>query len=229
MRLVVLLLCLVFATLAIASSVSAQAPPTNVTNRCPGHIRNICVGWDDPAASFASFIVTLTNTLTGLVHGPITVTGATSWRFNGLNAATPYSALVTGVVGGTGLQVSAAAVTFTTDPADPKLDPTLDIRNIVCDSVLVTTTVPSRNVIQCSWTAAAQLLTRLVIKWRCLSEVRERDSNKLRIFGAAAQATSIQLNVNRDVATCTVHFHAYYVRRPATRHQLTVVMGVTGL
>jgi hypothetical protein len=201
--------------------------PLNVTNRCPNHIVNICVGWENPATiTYASFIVTYTTLATSAVSVTPVLTGS-SIRINGLTPATSYSFVIVGLAANGQQSLATTAVTFTTDPADPKLDPTLDINNIVCDSVLDAT--ENRYDVDCTWSAAAQLLTRLIVKWRCVSPIRENDRNKVRLYGTAAQATSYSFHVHRDVATCTLYFHAYYIRRPASRHQLTVVMGSSGL
>jgi hypothetical protein len=210
-------------SISVTPSLAVGLPaPTNVVNRCVGHIINICPSWANPAGVvYASFIVTYTDLTTSAVVSFSTTT--LSGRVTNLAPSTGYSFVVTGVTAGGVQGTPSAPVTFTTDPTDPKLDPLKDIHNIVCDSVNDTTT--GRLVIQCSWLPATETLTRLVIKWRCVSPIRENNRNKKRLFGAAAQATAVTLNVNRDVATCTVYFHAYYIRRPSNRVQLTVLMG----
>jgi hypothetical protein len=146
-----------------------------------------------------------------------------SGRITNLLPETSYDITVRGILASGLTSAPSTVATFVTAAADPKADPTLDISNIVCVSAIDATT--ERSVISCSWTAAAETLTRLVIKYRCVSVVRKNSSNKKRLYGAAAQVTSINLNVNRDVATCAVFFRAYYARRPATRTGLTVIMG----
>jgi hypothetical protein len=149
-------------------------------------------------------------------------TSSDSGRVTNLLPSTSYDFTVVGVTASGLHSLASTPVTFTTDPTDAKIDPAKDINNIVCVSAVTST---GRTVINCSWNAAAERLTRLVIKWRCVSEIRENDANKKRLYGNGAQVTSVTLNVNRDVATCYVFLRAYYARRPATRHALTVIMG----
>jgi hypothetical protein len=149
-------------------------------------------------------------------------TSSLSGRITNLLPATSYDVTVIGILASGLASASSTVATFTTD-TDPKVDPTLNINNIVCVSAIDATT--ERSVINCSWNAAAETLTRLVIKWRCSSPIGKNSSNKKRLFGAAAQATSVTLAVNRGVATCAVFFRAYYARRPAARIGLTVIMG----
>jgi len=200
--------------------------PINVINACLNHDKYICPEWSDPTnpATYVSYIVSFTPT--GGVATTVT-TLQTSGRISGLTPGTDYVFIITGVTAG-GIQgLPSAPVTFTTSLHT-------DLSNIVCDSVKDSTT--RRAVIQCTWTAASPPPDRLVIKWRCVSVIRLPDSHKKRFFGAAAAITSVQLNVNRDVATCTVFIHPYYIRqvgppaiiRPGTRRSVTVIMGQAG-
>jgi len=192
----------------------------NIQNLCLHHIINVCPSWSDPPGFvFVQYIVTISTG--GVVVGTFT-TSQTSGRITNLLPNTAYDVTVQGFEkNGLGSLVSAP-VTFTTDPADAKIVPTEDIHNITCVSAKDPTS--GRAVINCNWLAANPISpSRLSIKWRCVSDIRLPDSNHKKLYGAAAAVTSVTLKVNRDVATCTIYFKAYYPRRPATRHVLTVL------
>jgi len=192
----------------------------NVQNLCLHHIINICPSWSaPPGIIFTSYLVTFSTG--GVVVGSFR-TSRTSGRVTNLTPNTAYAFTVQGFeASGLGSLVSAP-VTFTTDPADAKIVPSEDIHNITCVSAKNPAT--GRAVINCNWQAASPISpSRLSIKWRCVSAIRLPDTNHKKLFGAAAAATSVTLKINRDVATCTIYFKAYYPRRPATRHVLTVL------
>jgi len=204
-----------------SNTVTPPPAPINVVNLCLNHDTYICPSWTVPAGVYVSYIVAFTPT--GGATTTVT-TFQTSGRVSGLTPGTDYVFVITGVTA-SGLQgIPSAPVTFTTSLHT-------DLSNIVCDDVRDGTT--RRNVIQCTWTAASPPPDRLVIKWRCVSAIRLPDSHKKRYYGAGAAITSVQLNVHRDVATCTVFFHPYYIRqvgppaiiRPGTRRSVTVIMG----
>jgi len=194
-----------------------------VVNLCKNHSQNICPSWQNPPGfKFASFIVTFTPQTCATPPCPTntTTTITTSGRLSHLTPSTTYTITVQGVTA-SGLLSLIATATFTTAAAD------VDISNIVCTEG--TNSATHRKVINCNWGAATPPLRELNIKWRCVSTIREPDTNKIRLFasgpaGHNSAITSIQLQVNRDVATCTVSFHAYFKSRPARRHVLTVVM-----
>jgi len=210
-------------TLSASATNTVTPPPApfNVTNLCKNHIINICPSWSVPAGFvYTSFLVTVSNTTTTSTF----LSSFTSGRITNLAPNTAYTVTVQGFeASGFGSLISAPVV-FTTSPQDPKLNATLDIHNITCVSFKNTT----RSVIKCSWLPASPTPpTFLSIKWRCVSPIREPDSNHKRIYQkkGAATITAVILHVNRDVATCTVFIKAHYPRRPATRHVLTVIAG----
>jgi len=199
-------------------------PPAviNVQNLCKNHSQNICPSWQDPPGfNYVSFIVKFTPQTCANPPCPTntTTTIKTSGRISHLTPSTTYTFVIQGVTAGGLISLPATAI-FTTAP------PNIDISNIVC--VEGTNSATHRKVINCNWTAASPTLRELNIKWRCVSPIREPDSNKIKLFPNEAGnrnsgITSIQLEVNRDVTTCTVSFHAYFKAHPATRHVLTVI------
>jgi len=208
-----------------ASPTNSPPAPINVINACPNHIIHICPSWSNPTGfSYPQYEVSFIQSGCATCTATTFLTSQRSGRVSNLLPATSYDFTIVGILGNGVRSLPSTAVTFTTDPSDPKLDPTKDINNIVCNSVYDTT--EERFEINCTWNAAAEALTRLVIKWRCTSPIRKNASNKKRLYGAKAQATAVTLHVHRDVATCAVFFRAYYARRPANRHALTVIMGL---
>jgi len=164
--------------------------------------------------------VTVSNTTTTSTF----LSSFTSGRITNLAPNTAYTVTVQGFEASGLASFVSTPVVFTTSPQDPKLNSTLDIHNVTCVSFKNST----RSVIKCTWLAASPTPpNHLSIKWRCVSPIREPDSNHKRIYQkkGAATITSVILHVNRDVATCTVYIKAYYPRRPATRHILTVIAG----
>jgi len=147
-----------------------------------------------------------------------------SGRISGLLPATTYDVFVVGITGAGVSSLPSTTVSFTTDPADAKLDPTRDITNVQCDDLKNTAT--GRYEITCTWTAATPVTpTRINAKVRCVSAIREPLLVRKSLYGAAAAATTVTFHVNRDVATCAVRLRAYYPRRPASSHSLTVITG----
>jgi len=195
--------------------------PIGLTNRCLNHIVNICPSWaNPPGIVFNSF--NLIYRVTGTVTPPNVINvRTTSGRVTSLLPATSYDFQVQGILNGVSSLLSATSV-FVTAAADPKKDPTRDIRNIACTNIKSTTT--RRSVILCTWSAALDPVLELRIKAHCQSPIREPNEVRKHLFGARAQATTVTLNLNRDVATCELYFKARYARRPASRHHLTVVM-----
>jgi len=201
----------------------AQGPgPVNVLNYCQGHIVNICPGWDDPAgAVFTSYEVSYA--IQGQAPTLVTVT-TRSTQISGLLGGNVYDFIITGIDAGGVRSLPSATTSFTTDPNDAKSDPALDINNIVCDD----TKDPAdhdRIEIACSWGAAAVTPLRINTKCRCSSAIREPLTIRKSLYGTNAAATTITFHVHRDVATCYIKFRAYYTRRPASRHSLTVIIG----
>lgn len=207
---------------------SATTPPgpavVLLDNRCKNHIVNICPTWSDPAGTFyPRYVVTVSPACAKCNPAFPFLTSSTSGRIKGFLPGTTYTITVFGI-SSKGVLSLPATLTVTTAPADPKLDPTLDISNIVCVNSLSSST--GRSVITCTWTAAAPTAPfRISIHYKCSSAIREPDSHKRNYYGARAAGTSLTLNVNRDVATCTLRFKAYYKRRPASVHFVTVVTG----
>jgi len=145
----------------------------------------------------------------------------TSTRIPGLTPSTSYDFTVTGVVfvNAENIQsVPSAVSTFVTAAPDAKLNPNEDIHNINCVQFIDNL---HRVSINCSWTAPVAPgvnPTRIGVKCHCISQIREPVLIHKRLFGAKASATSVVFHVHRDVTTCAIYLHAYYPRRPATRH-----------
>jgi len=207
---------------------SATTPPGPavilVDNRCKNHIVNACPIWSDPPGVFyPRYLVTISPACVGCSPAFPFTTTRTSGRIKGFLPATTYTITIQGI-STKGVLSLPAPLTFTTAPADPKLNPTLDISNIVCTNTINTLT--DRSVITCTWNPAAPTPPfRISIKYKCTSAIREPDSHKRNYYGARAAGTTITLNANRDVATCTLRFKAYYPRRAASLHFVTVIMG----
>jgi len=213
--------------LGLVLQVSAQQPaaPVNVINRCLNHIVNICPGWSDPAGVvFATYEVSYVVQGSGAI--PTIINFATnSGQVSGLLPATTYDFFVTGITGAGVRSLPSITVAFTTDPADAKLDPTRDITNIQCND-LKDTASHDRYEIVCTWTAAAPVTPiRINAKVHCVSAIREPLTVRKNFYGTAAAATTVTFHVHRDVATCAVYLRAFYPRRPASRHSLTVITG----
>lgn len=206
-----------------SNTVTPPPAPTTPTNGCPNHIINICPVWNPPAGVvFAHY--NLYFRVTGSTAAPtVFQVSGNSVRITNLTPSTSYDFAVEGVLANGVRSILSGTATFVTAAPDPKRDKARDISNIVCNNVKSSTT--NRSVIQCSWTAAQDTILELRVKASCVSEIREPNEVRKKLFGTRAQATSITLNMNRDVATCEVFIKARYARRLASRHHLTVVMG----
>jgi hypothetical protein len=207
-----------------SNTVTPPPAPVNLQNLCKNHIINICPSWSDPPGfTYVAYLVTFVQSGCATCTPISFTTTRQSGRVTNLLPNTPYDFTVQGF-DATGLaSLVSAPTTFTTAAADAKINPNLDIHNITCVSAKDSTT--GRSVISCNWLAANPAPVSLNIKWRCTSPIRKPDEHRKKLFKSAAAVTSIILKVNRDVATCNVYFHAYYARRPATRHSLVVVTG----
>lgn len=209
------------ATPSWTQTVPSPPAPVGLVNRCLNHIVNICPSWSNPPGIvFQSF--NLIYRVTGTVTPPNVISvRSTSGRVTSLLPATSYDFNVEGILNGVTSLLSTTSV-FVTAAADPKLVKTRDITNIACTNVKSATT--RRSVILCTWTAALDPVLELRVKAHCQSPIREPNEVRKHYFGSRALATTITLNLNRDVATCEVFIKARYARRPASRHHLTVIM-----
>jgi len=221
---------------SIASSVSAAAspsqtgsttetypqpmPPVNLDNICKGHIINICPEWEEPQG-FKFGVYRLYYTAQGSPTVDVIRTSQLSLQITDLAPQTLYDVWVQGQDKNGVWSANSSIVTMTTDPADPKYDPTRDIQGFSCSK----TTNPSnnRNAALCSWTAALDTVRQINYKVRCSSANTEPTLVRRRVYGAnAATATSAFFAINRNDATCVFKARFYYTRRPTARHSFTL-------
>jgi len=199
------------------SNTYPQPPaPINLANICLHHIQAICPQWANPGGfNFDLFRFYYTAQGSGIVN-KVTLSGFDT-LVTGLNPATLYDTWIQGVDSHNGVwSANSTILTMTTDPADPKKDPTRDIQGFSCSK---TTTVNNRVGALCTWTAALDTVRQINFKVHCVSTLREPNLIRKRVFGAAAAAlTSEMFAVNRDVGTCTIKARFYYTRRPTARH-----------
>jgi hypothetical protein len=204
-----------------SASVTYPRPPTVVglENFCKGHITNICPAWSDPAGFvFVEYEITISNgTFSNTFRWP-----NTSVRISNLAPNTNYNITVEGVLAN-GVRSLPSSISVTTDAADAKIDPALDIRNIACVSA-IDPADHNRVEVDCTWTAAATTPSRIAVKVRCVSDIREPLFIRKKFFGARAAVTSYTFHVHRDVATCNIFFRSYYPRRPARRQHLVILV-----
>jgi len=198
--------------------------PINLANDCQNHIINICPGWANPTGfTFNKFRLYYQAVGSATITRVVLTT--TSTRITNLTPGTSYNVWVQGE--DTTIRVFSAnstVVIMTTDPADPKEDPTLDITNFACNPAV--NPVSNRGAISCTWTAAnsAFPVVSLRFKVHCTSTIREPLTIRKNLWGSRAQVTSILFAVNRDQATCNVYVKAVYSRRPASRHHAQVIL-----
>jgi len=194
--------------------------PVNLDNLCKAHIINICPAWDDPPG-YVFGVYRLYYTAQGSPTVGVIRTGQVSLRITNLLTGTLYDVWVQGQDNRGVWSANSSIITMTTDPADPKLDPTRDIQGFSC----ARTTNPknNRNAALCSWSPALDSVRQINYKVHCTSSVREPTLVRRRVYGNTAQtATSAFFAVSRDISTCTFKARFYYARRATTRHSFTV-------
>jgi hypothetical protein len=205
------------------ASISYPQPPApiNLDNLCKNHIINICPEWADPPG-YKFGVYRLYYTAQGSATVSYIRTSSISVRITGLLPGTLYDTWVQGQDGHGVWSANSSIVTMTTDPADPKYDPTRDIQGFTCSK----TTNPNnnRNAASCTWTAALDTVRQINYKVHCVSNIREPTLVRRRVYGAtAAAATSAFFAVNRDASTCTFKARFYYARRPSSTRHTSVV------
>jgi hypothetical protein len=209
------------ATITPTQSYPTPEAPINLDNKCKGHIINICPQWEDPPGfALGNFRLYITAQGSGIVQA-FTGISDFSARITNVLPQTLYDVWVQGQDGNGVWSFNSTVVTMTTDPADPKLDPTRDIQGFTCSR----TTNPKNNRVAatCSWTPALDAVRQINYKVHCVSPVREPTLVRRRVYGAtAAAATSAFFAVHRDIATCTFKARFYYARRATTRHSFTL-------
>jgi len=210
------------ATITPTQSYPTPDAPINLANGCPNHIINLCPHWDNPltAPSLGNYRLYATVQGSGIVQS---FTGIAETNFPITNAIpqTLYDVWVQGQDGNGVWSLNSTVVTMTTDPADPKYDPTRDIQGFTC----VPGTNPANNRVAatCSWTPALDTVRQINFKVHCVSTVREPTLVRRRVYGAtAAAAVDAFFAISRDIATCTFKARFYYARRPTTRHSFTL-------
>jgi len=198
--------------------------PIGLANDCQNHIINICPSWANPTG-FTFNKYRLYYQAVGSATITRLVLTTTSTRITNLTPGTSYNVFVQGE--DTAIRVFSAnssVVIMTTDPADPKEDPTLDITNFACSPAV--NPISNRGAISCTWTAANSAFPVISLRFKvhCTSTLREPLTIRKNLWGSRAQVTSILFAVNRDQATCNVHVKAVYSRRPASRQHAQVVL-----
>jgi len=198
------------------------AAPISLTNGCPNHIQYICPVWSDPPG----FSFDLYHVYYSAAGGPFVLQTSSqdSARIGpGLLPNTAYTVQVSGTDTSNGVwSANSTASVFTTSPADPKLDPSLDISNFACAQGKNPNT--GRTSVTCSWTAATDTVIHVNLKAHCVSATREPLLVRKKLWGAKAVATSVLFAINRDSATCNFYARFYYARRPTTRHHVKLVV-----
>jgi len=216
------------ATITPTQSYPTPPAPINLANLCLNHIVNICPGWADPPGySLGNFRLYITAQGSGIVQAFTGIAGFDT-RITNVLPQTLYDVWVQGQDGNGVWSLNSTTVTFTTDPADPKLDPTRDIQAFTCSKG----TNPKNNRVAatCSWTAALDAVRQINFKVHCVSvlngvAVREPTLVRRRVYGdTAAAATSAFFAVDRDVGQCTFKARFYYARRATTRHSFTLTL-----
>jgi len=208
------------ATLTPTQSYPTPEAPINLDNLCKGHIINICPEWEDPPGFvFGLYRLYVTAQGSGIIQS-FTLSDV-SLRVTNTLPQTLYDVWVQGQDGNGVWSFNSTVVTMTTDPADPKYDPTRDIQGFTC----ARSTNPKNNRVAavCSWTAALDTVRQINYKVHCVSTVREPTLVRRRVYGAtAAAATTAFFAISRDIATCTFKARFYYTRRATTRHSFTL-------
>jgi len=204
-----------------ASATYPQPPdPVNLDNRCKAHIIHICPEWEDPPG-FKFGVYRLYYTAQGSATVNFIRTSQISLKLTNLLPQTLYDVWVQGQDGNGVWSANSTVVTMTTDPADPKYDPTRDIQGFSCAKTSNPTN--NRNAALCSWTAALDTVRQINYKVRCTSTVREPTLVRRRVYGAnAATATSAFFAISRDSSTCVFKARFYYARRATARHSFTL-------
>jgi len=217
-------------SVSLSQTIPQPAAPSAPVNKCLNHIITICPTWTDTTVNqkLNNFRVYYAEQGTGIVN--FVLTNQLSTVITNLNPGVLYDVWVQGVDTNVGVFSANSSITvMQTDPADPKLDPSLDISGFTCVQAANPRSDPVGRIgIQCSWTAPAATSTNTVqqinIKCQCTSATREDVFIRKTLFGTRATATSFFLAVNRDDANCNVFARFYYSRRPTTRHFVNVVL-----
>jgi len=208
------------ATITPTQSYPTPEAPINLDNRCKNHIINICPQYEDPPGFvFGNYRIYVTAQGSGIVQS--FTTNQESLRITNTLPQTLYDVWVQGQDGNGVWSFNSTTVTMTTDPADPKYDPTRDIQGFSC--ARDTNPVNNRVAATCSWTAALDAVRQINFKVHCVSPIREPTLVRRRIYGStAATAVTAFFAVHRDIATCTFKARFYYARRATTRHSFTL-------
>jgi len=193
--------------------------PVNLDNLCKNHIINICPEWADPPGYKFGYY-RLYYTAQGSATVNVIRTSQISVQITNLLPQTLYDTWVQGF-DGKAWSANSSIVTMTTDPADPKYDPTRDIQGFTCSAT--SNPLNNRNAATCTWTPALDTVRQINYKVHCISTLREPTLVRRRVYGAtAAAATSAFFAVSRDSSTCVFWARFYYARRATTRHSFTV-------
>jgi len=171
----------------------------------------------------------------GVTGSPATNFTSTSNTFLKIVGLPPGQSITFTVVGNTpqGLtSLPSPTLTVQLAPPDAKLIPADDIHNITCTTSKNAAT--NRVDIVCNWSAATPVSPKkLSLKCHCISPIREPVLIRKKYYNAKAAITTKTFNINRDVTSCAIYFHAYYPRpaqpnphwRATTRHSLVVLVG----
>jgi len=205
------------------------AAPVNLKNKCAGHAVTVCLTWADPTGLLVSYSVFYRPTGSSISF--LEIDTDVPWLvINNLRAATSFDFFVVGF-NGLGVESFVSSVlTVVTGASTPKQNPAIDISNVQCAPLVNVNT--SRVNIKCTWTAPTKAPVAIEVKCRCVSSVRETVRIRKDITGpAAATATSITFQINRDVANCNIYIKALYgsltnKHQPGTRQHVQLVVGV---
>jgi len=215
-------------SVSLSQTIPQPPAPSAPVNKCLGHIITICPQWTDSTGKLNNFRVYYSEQTTGVVN--FVLTNQLSTVITNLNPGALYDVWVQGVDTNVGVfSANSTTTIFQLDPADPKLDPTLDISNFACVQAANPNSDPVGRIgIRCTWTAPSPTSTNTVqqinIKAQCTSATREDVFIRKTLFGTRATATSFFLAINRDDANCNVFARFFYSRRPTTRHFVNVIL-----
>jgi len=210
-------------------TISAVPPPapTNIENVCPrppantggpetNHITYICVEWEDTSARAVKWDLTLT------ASGKPTVSVTVNFAYHEFTALTGSTTYTVSIVAydAEGRKSTPTTATFTTDPADARTDPSLDISAITCSAFRDETS--GRPAITCSWTNPT--VPPKTVKIRCRCDSAEGEKNRFIRKVISGTLTTVTLPINRSQTTCKIFIVATFANGGrAKRHEVAPI------